>query len=60
MCTLRFLLTSKGERTADEAIGIKKGEGFMWYFSLPSTSISSVYLWYSLSVTYILALRGSR
>ncbi len=43
LCTLRFLLTSNGEKTANEAIGVKKG-GFMWYFSLPSTSISSVYL----------------
>ncbi len=61
LCTLQFLLTSNGEKTADEAIGVKKG-GFMWYFSLPSTSISSIYLWYSLSVTYRvrLALRGSR
>ncbi len=44
MCTLWFLLTSNGEKMADEAIGVKKG-GFMWYFSLPSTSISIVYLW---------------
>ncbi len=25
LCSLRFLLTSKGERVADEAIGVKKG-----------------------------------
>ncbi len=25
LCTLRFLLTSNGDKTADEAIGVKKG-----------------------------------
>ncbi len=34
----------------------------LWYFSLPSISISNNYLWYSLSITYRvrLALRGGR
>ncbi len=40
----------------------ESGRIILWYFSLPSTSIGSVYLWYSLSVMYgvRLALRGSR
>ncbi len=62
LCTLRFLLISNGERTADEAIGVRKGGDLYWYFSLLSVSISNVYLWCYSSVTYRarLALRGSR
>ena len=55
-----FSLPVMEKRTANDAIGLRRRE-FMWYFSLPSTSMSSVYLWYSLSVMYRvrLALRGS-
>ncbi len=47
------------KKSVDEAIGVKKG-GFMWYFSLPSTSITRDYLWLLVSVSCRteLALRG--